>query len=232
MRHHHPTALVVIGLVLLLGTPLLWQAGRQDADFGVAPPIAAAATGQPDRATGSAPHMAPTSRARSESVTTRSARLVEAVPVAEPVRVRVASLGIDAPVRPAGVVATTGELEIPDDVRVAGWYRHGAAPGASEGSAVLSAHVDSRRQGAGVFFTLARIPEGAEIAVELTDGTTVTYLARGKRRYDKALLPTAELFARDGGHRLVLITCGGPFDDATRRYRDNVVVIAEPATGP
>ena len=36
-----------------------------------------------------------------------------------------------------------------------------------------------------------------------------------------------QIFARQGDERLVVITCGGPFDRRTG-YRDNVVVVAEP----
>ncbi len=41
--------------------------------------------------------------------------------------------------------------------------------------------------------------------------------------------PLDELFRRDGAPRLTLITCGGPFLPESGSYRDNVVVVAEPA---
>jgi hypothetical protein len=44
----------------------------------------------------------------------------------------------------------------------------------------------------------------------------------------KEKLPT-DIYSRRGRPRLVLVTCGGPFDEATRHYRDNVVVTAVPA---
>jgi hypothetical protein len=45
----------------------------------------------------------------------------------------------------------------------------------------------------------------------------------------KRQVPLAELFTRAGAPRLVLLTCGGPFDETARSYRDNLVVVAEPA---
>jgi hypothetical protein len=39
----------------------------------------------------------------------------------------------------------------------------------------------------------------------------------------------ADVYSRRGRPRLVLVTCGGPFDEARRHYRDNVVVTAVPA---
>jgi hypothetical protein len=44
----------------------------------------------------------------------------------------------------------------------------------------------------------------------------------------KSKLPTS-IFSRRGRPRLVLVTCGGPFDPSIGRYRDNVVVTAVPA---
>jgi hypothetical protein len=47
------------------------------------------------------------------------------------------------------------------------------------------------------------------------------------RSYLKSKLPTS-VFRRTGPARLVLVTCGGPFDAATGHYRDDVVVTAVP----
>ena len=47
------------------------------------------------------------------------------------------------------------------------------------------------------------------------------------RRVRKAALPTS-IYTRTGERRLVLVTCGGPFDAKTKRYRDNVIVTALP----
>ena len=52
-----------------------------------------------------------------------------------------------------------------------------------------------------------------------------------RRHYPKPQLPTADLFAHGGPARLVLITCGGSFDDVAHSYRENVVVYAEPIRG-
>ena len=46
---------------------------------------------------------------------------------------------------------------------------------------------------------------------------------------EKQVLPLDRLFAREGPPRLTLITCGGPFLPEYRSYRDNLVVVAEPA---
>ena len=50
----------------------------------------------------------------------------------------------------------------------------------------------------------------------------------GLRRYPKATLPVADVFAGDVEPRLVLVTCGGAFDPVSRHYADNVVAYAVP----
>ena len=59
------------------------------------------------------------------------------------------------------------------------------------------------------------------------DGRTLAYRVVARRQLGKADLP-ADLFARGGPPRLVLVTCGGRFDRTTRHYTDNVIVYAEP----
>jgi hypothetical protein len=54
------------------------------------------------------------------------------------------------------------------------------------------------------------------------------YRVTSRRAYPKSDL-RAELFTATGPPHLVLVTCGGAFDEATRRCADNVVVVADPA---
>ena len=94
------------------------------------------------------------------------------------------------------------------------------------GSAVLAAHVDydGRR---GAFFRLRELSVGAEVRVDLDDGSALTFVVRSLDQVAKDQLDP-RLFARDGAPRLALITCGGSFDRDERSYRDNIVAIAEP----
>ncbi|HVH24272.1 MAG TPA: class F sortase [Pseudonocardia sp.] len=146
-----------------------------------------------------------------------------------PVRVRLVRLGVDAPVLPVGVDGP-GEMAVPADVRTVGWYRFGPRPGDQAGSSVLAGHVDDRVQGHGAFYQLIDIAAGDEVQVQMADGVELRYRVESVERVEKGRLPAAELFARDGPPRLTLITCGGEFDRAAGRYRDNVVVQATPLT--
>ncbi len=94
---------------------------------------------------------------------------------------------------------------------------------------VVDGHVDTARDGPGAFFRLGSMGVGDPVELTAPDGSTHRYEVTATARYPKDRLPTEEVFAQDGAERLVLITCGGDFDRASRHYADNVVVFADPA---
>ena len=118
-------------------------------------------------------------------------------------------------------------LDVPQNIDRVGWWRDGAAPGASTGTILLGGHVDSARRGAGAFYALKGARRGDTITVRSEGGTIRSYRVTSLRRVRKAALPTA-IFTRKGERRLVLVTCGGPFDARRGHYRDNIVVTAVP----
>jgi hypothetical protein len=140
-----------------------------------------------------------------------------------PVEVVVADRDITAPVVAVGTEGN-GALQLPaiDEV---GWWIGGATPADSAGSIVLAGHVDDHT-GPGALFTLDKVAVGAVIELRTRTATT-SYAVTSVRQFRKQKLP-ADLFRADGPHRLVVITCGGPFDYSTGHYRDNLVVVAEP----
>ena len=145
-----------------------------------------------------------------------------------PVRVRIGAVGLNAPVRPVGV-AEDGQMELPPDPRVLGWYRFGPAPQADDGgSVVIAGHLDSRRFGLGPLVRLRDLQPGDRIDVRVEGGRTVSYEIRDLRRFDRQALP-ASLFTRSGPEVLRIITCGGAYDPAAGGYQLNLVVTAVPA---
>jgi hypothetical protein len=218
--------IVTVGVLLLAVPPLAWWLSRPADEVGTVPDGATSITPTTGPVSPS-PSVSPTPSPWSvPSVGTRSGLLSDQPAAPAPRRLAIPALGIDVAVVPVGVEAD-GQMEVPQDVREAGWYRFGPAPG-QPGSAVLAGHVDSRTQGRGAFFDLRRLEVGDAIEVVTESGTT-TWVVSGRRSYDKAEIPLVDVFSREGAPRLALITCGGAFDEATRHYRDNVVVYAEPA---
>ena len=147
--------------------------------------------------------------------------------VSRPVRVALTSVGIDSPVRAVGVAAD-GQMQMPANPRVMGWYRFGSAPGAeSGGSVVIAGHLDSKRFGLGPLVRLRDTAVGDAIEVALSNGATSTYTVVGVERFDRQGLPD-RLFSRQGPERLHVITCGGSYDAAAGGYQQNLVVTAAP----
>lgn len=171
------------------------------------------------------PTPAPTSTLRPE-VRPGTLPAVEA-PI-PPERLRISSLGVDMPVTNVGA-EPSGQMELPVDPSIAGWYRYGPDSDHDAGNLLLAAHVDAVDYPIGPLAGLRDIAVGATMEVAASDGTLRTYVVESLTYYEKATLPVAELFARDGAPALVVITCGGPFDSSTGRYRDNVVAVARPA---
>ena len=141
-----------------------------------------------------------------------------------PTVVRIGALDVAAPVGPVGL-DDGGSLVIPSSPQDVGWYQGGAVPG-EPGVALLTSHLDTRREGRGVFAGLVTLDEGDVILIDRADGTTQRWAVTGRTRHRKDDLPDA-LSARSGPPRLALVTCGGPFDAVARRYRDNFIVWAD-----
>ena len=198
---------VVLGVALAVGVPVGWAMSRPPAAAGV--PVVQALAPSPPPAVVPLPTPAPP------------------LEIAAPVRLAIPALGVDAPLDPVGVRAD-GQLDLPGDVDRVGWYRFGPAPGAA-GSAVLAGHVDDAEQGLGVLAPLREAAPGDEVQVTDAAGSVTRWRVVGRELIEKRALPVDTLFTRTGPARLVLVTCGGPFLPDAGSYRDNVVVVAEPA---
>jgi hypothetical protein len=142
-----------------------------------------------------------------------------------PVRVVDEQLGIDVPVDPVGVRAD-GAMQIPDDAARAGWYRFGPGIGQRSGTAVVAAHAGSRITPRGPFYDLRESSVGDVVRAVPAEGAESVYRVVGVERLSKATIDLAQYFRRDGEPRLVLITCGGRWNQARHSYEDNIVVTA------
>lgn len=206
--------------------------GATSPERGIEEPQAAAAERARERV---APETEPATDERdpgtadvSPPLATRSARIadLDVTSTAAPRRLHIPSIDVDAKIGAIGVEAN-GDLEVPENVRNVGWYRFGPAPGEA-GATVIAGHVDSRAQGPGAFFDLRSLDVGALVRVTDDDGDRQRYEVVARRTYGKSVLPTDELFSREGPSQLILITCGGNFDATAGSYQDNVVVYAQP----
>ncbi len=145
-----------------------------------------------------------------------------------PERLVISALDIDMTVDRVGI-EDDGTMELPPTGERAGWYEFGPAPASPAGTTVVAAHVDTRSGGLGPFAALLEVETGTEVTVTDADGTTHNYTVDGVERIPKDEVQLDAVFDRAGDPRLVLVTCGGTFDQRAGHYADNVVVTAVPA---
>ena len=150
---------------------------------------------------------------------------VRALARSVPVLIRIPAIGVDAPVMELGT-DPDGTIQVPplDAHNLTGWYKYGAAPG-QRGTAVILGHVDSLT-GISVFYDLRYLHVGDRIYVTLADGKVPAFVVDGLQKVAKAAFPAAAVYGRASYPELRLITCGGPFDEATGHYLDNIIVYA------
>ena len=122
-----------------------------------------------------------------------------------------------------------GELEVPTDFDLPGWFSPGPTPG-QFGPAVIAGHVDSKKRPA-VFYRLRDLKPGATVEVGRADGTTAIFTIDKVEQYPKKEFPTSKVYGNTTNRaELRLITCGGSLDRQTGHYRDNIVAYAHLTT--
>lgn len=126
------------------------------------------------------------------------------------------------------MITSSGTLQVPANPADVGWWTGSAQPGSAHGSTVIDGHVDSARTGPGALFRLGDLHPGDPILATLAGGHTITYRVTARSIYVKSAGLPASLFAATGAPRLVLISCGGPFNHTALSYEDNIVVFASP----
>jgi len=134
---------------------------------------------------------------------------------------------VTAPVEPVGA-GSDRELVVPERPRTVGWWVGSAPAGSVRGSTLLAGHIDSASRGRGALAVLPTVPLGTRIVLTDVYGAGHPYVVTARRSYHKTTLP-ADVLRTGTRPRLVLVTCGGPFDEAQHSYRDNIVVYARPA---
>jgi len=160
---------------------------------------------------------------RVSGVDTRRAA-APALPPSPPDRVRIPSIGVDAPLM--GLALTrSGSLDVPPAGRknLAGWYEAGTTPGET-GTAIVAGHVVNA-EGPAVFYDLGALRKGSAIEVDRRDGSVAVFTVDAVEVYDAKGFPDEKVYGAASRPELRVITCGGGYSRSTG-YRGNVVVFA------
>jgi len=153
---------------------------------------------------------------------TSVARVAFAAP---PTRLIIPMLEIEATIETVGRTQG-GAMESPSNFRDVAWYKGGARPG-EEGSAVIAGHLDNAFGLSGVFKDLDTLTIGSYVYVQTASGEEMQFrvIRVAEYRYDE--VPTRELFERDGGMYLNLITCSGVWLQEHKTYDHRFIVYTE-----
>ncbi len=159
------------------------------------------------------------------------ARLARSVVVAEaPVSTRLPR-GLRVPVRAVGT-RDDGLLDVPDDIRLAGWWKGGSRIGDPFGSTLVAAHIDSTSQGLGPYAELLEVRPGQRVTVRSANLEQL-FVVRSLRLLPQGPLTERQwLFSPDGPRRLTLVTCAPPYDPTRGGYQNLAVVTALPLSDP
>ena len=149
------------------------------------------------------------------------------LPSSKPVSVEIPAIEVRSPLQYLGLTDEhTLEVPAPGPMyNIAAWYKYSSTPG-ELGPAVIYGHVDSAAQGPSVFFHLGEMEPGDKVLVERKDGVVAVFRVDGVRSYPKERFPTRQVYGKTDHAALRLITCGGPFDEGTGHYLENIVVFA------
>jgi hypothetical protein len=155
--------------------------------------------------------------------------------------------GVRAPIT-AHDLNPDGTLYVPSDPRAISWARQDAMPGAAQGTAILTSHINYVINGQLVIGALSDLAWysqhaiGKQLSLRFADGRSMSYRIVAGREYSKDQLANnpqlrKELYdqtsvygppGRPSG-RLLLVSCGGAFDAYTGEYEDNVFLYLLPA---
>jgi LPXTG-site transpeptidase (sortase) family protein len=142
-----------------------------------------------------------------------------------PVRLRIPSINVDAPVEQTGV-ASDGAMDAPKGPDSVAWFNLGPRPG-ERGSAVIAGHYGWKDNIPAAFDTISDLQKGDELFVEDDTGTTTVFVVRESRLYDPNADASNVFSSSDGKAHLNLVTCDGAWNKDQKSYSKRLVVFTD-----
>lgn len=138
-----------------------------------------------------------------------------AIAVEKPLRLIIPAIGVDAKIQSVGV-NTKGEMEVPSNIVDVGWFELGTRPG-EVGSAVIAGHLNGENGEDGVFANLDKLKQGDLIYIK-----SLTFRVFKTQTYDSGYAD--EVFSKNDGIYLNLVTCKGLWNRLKKDYNKRLVV--------
>lgn len=136
---------------------------------------------------------------------------------------------IEVSARVAAVKLDGEAMAIPNDIQQVGWLESSARADDLVGVSLLSGHVSDRSDRRGALSRLAEVEPGVQVTWIDRSGVARAYRVISKEKYPRASGMPASVLARDGRHRVAIVTCADRIDlgGGRFRYASNLVVTAE-----
>jgi len=188
---------------------------------------------------------APTSPVSTPVASASSSAINKAAPTVAPrttcipVKLVVPGHNADAQIT-ANNLNSDGSLFVPSSPKVVSWSQQDVAPGNPFGTAILISHINYGGV-QGIFSDLANYRVGQTAIIICATGNHIQYVVAAQPiSVKKAQLGPRQQELFDQTHsygpagkpktgRLLFMSCGGPFDNRTGHYRDNIFVYLLPA---
>lgn len=140
-----------------------------------------------------------------------------------PVRLIIPSINVDAAIEYVGVTSE-GIMGVSMNISDVAWFGLGPKPGET-GSAVIAGHFDGINGEDTVFTNLNKLKKGDELFVENDKGEVIAFVVQGSGIYDPGYAD--DVFSRNDGSYLNLITCDGVWDGSKKSFSKRLVVFAD-----
>jgi LPXTG-site transpeptidase (sortase) family protein len=139
-----------------------------------------------------------------------------------PSRIRIAAIGVDAPVAGVGLLPD-GSMGVPNNLWIGAWLSSSARPGQA-GNAVIAGH---RGIGSpGLFGYLESVRPGDRIRVSDASNGELVYEVTRVESLDVSADSQMQVFAPTTHPQLVLVTCFGQYSRTTLTYDHRLVVFS------
>ncbi|HTI15683.1 MAG TPA: class F sortase [Dictyobacter sp.] len=142
-------------------------------------------------------------------------------------RLIIPSAKINAPIEMVSQDAA-GHMGVPqkNQWESVGLYSLGPVPG-MPGSAVIDGHLDRPGGSPAVFWNLGKLHVGDKVTVKDHNGRDIHFMVTQIQNYSVTTAPLEQIFARQDGTYLNLITCAGQWDINQNQYLQRLVVYTE-----
>jgi LPXTG-site transpeptidase (sortase) family protein len=142
-------------------------------------------------------------------------------------RLLIPAIGVDAPIEMVGQ-DSQGRMGVPtkNQWNGVGWYQNGTVPGA-QGSAVIDGHLDTTTGAPAVFWKLGDLHLGDMVMVKDKTGHKAQFRVFKIQSYTLAQAPLDQIFAKNDGTYLNLITCSGSWDYSQNQFNQRLVVFTQ-----